>query len=114
MISRKSSVLIIGGFCYSEGCVGAECYSSLIAKYTINKWERVGNLQEPRLSHRAIANDDRIYVVGGYQFFFSKTEIWSIDEVDDEVKIKIAEPTLHYYQYGPELFIVNSDFCTKK
>ena len=80
------------------------------------------------MSHRAIANDDRIYVVGGYetqyvhiktlktnlQFFFSKTEIWSIDEVDDTVKIKIAEPTLHYYQYGPELFIVDSDFCTKK
>ena len=39
--------------------------SSLIAKYSIDKWEHVGNLQQPRRDHRAIANDDRIYVVGG-------------------------------------------------
>ena len=39
--------------------------SSLIAKYTIDKWEQVGNLQNSRRYHRAIANDDRIYVVGG-------------------------------------------------
>ena len=40
VISRKSSVLIIGGLCD-------------------------GNLQNSRQQHRAIANDDRIYVVGG-------------------------------------------------
>ena len=39
--------------------------SSLIAKYTIDKWERVGNLQNSRRGQRAIANEDRIYVVGG-------------------------------------------------
>ena len=59
VISRKSSVLIIGGEC--DGT-----YSSLIAKYTIDKWERVGNLQNSRAIHRAIANEDRIYVVGGF------------------------------------------------
>ena len=58
VISRKSSVLIIGGFCDGS-------YSSLIAKYTIDNWERVGNLQNSRAGHRAIANEDRIYVVGG-------------------------------------------------
>ena len=31
----------------------------------IDKWERVGNLQNSRYAHRAIRNDDRIYVVGG-------------------------------------------------
>ena len=60
VISLKSSVLIIGGQCDAYNAV-----SSLIAKYTINKWERVGNLQGPRMYHRAIANGDRIYVVGG-------------------------------------------------
>ena len=49
--------------------MGARCDGgtshSLIAKYTIDKWERVGNLQVLRIRHRAIANDDRIYVVGG-------------------------------------------------
>ena len=39
--------------------------SSLIAKYSIDKWEHVGNLQEVRRGHRAITNGDRIYVVGG-------------------------------------------------
>ena len=58
VISRKSSVLIIGGICDGSS-------SSLIAKYTIDKWERVGNLQHSRAYHRAIANGDRIYVVGG-------------------------------------------------
>ena len=58
VISRKSSVLIIGGYCDGSA-------SSSIAKYTINKWEVVGNLQKPRYAHRANANEDRIYVVGG-------------------------------------------------
>ena len=59
VISRKSSVLIIGGYCDGS-------YSSSIAKYTIDKWQRVGNLQNSRHADRAIANEDRIYVVGGY------------------------------------------------
>ena len=58
VISRKSSVLIIGGYCDNSS-------SSLIAKYTIDKWEHVGSLQKSRHYHRAIANEDRIYVVGG-------------------------------------------------
>ena len=61
VISRKSSVLIIGG-----ECDGYSYIISLVAKYTIDKWERVGNLQNSRYQHRAIANNDRIYVVGGF------------------------------------------------
>ena len=59
LISRQSSVLIMGARCDNGSS------ASLIAKYTIDKWERVGNLQHPRHWHRAISNDDRIYVVGG-------------------------------------------------
>ena len=40
--------------------------SALVAKYTIDQWERVGNLQKSRAYHRAIADDNRIYVVGGF------------------------------------------------
>ena len=58
VISRKSSVLIIGGEC--DGLS-----SSLVAKYTIDQWQRIGNLQNLRRQHRAIANGDRIYVIGG-------------------------------------------------
>ena len=109
--------------------MGGNCdgnVSSLIAKYSSNKWDRVGNLQDSRRYHRAIVNDDRIYVVGGegtryvictlnllYQFL-SKTEIWSLDDNDDTVNMKLGEPSLYNYRYYPELFIVDSDFCTKK
>ena len=56
LISRQSSVF--GGKCDDN-------VSSLVAKYSIDKWERVGNLQDSRHNHRAIANGDQIYVVGG-------------------------------------------------
>ena len=60
LINRKSSVLILGGICDNE-----YNYSS-IAQYTNDKWEHVGNLQRYRYAYRAVANDDRVYVVGGY------------------------------------------------
>ena len=47
-------------------------------------------------------------------YLLSETEIWSLNENDDTVNVKIAEPNLRDYQYYPELFIVDSDFCTKK
>ena len=59
IVSRDSSVLIIGGKCEGNDAV------SLIAKYTLDEWEQVGNLQHGRWGHRAISNGDRIYVVGG-------------------------------------------------
>ena len=59
VISRDSSVLIIGGLCN-----GATF--TTIAKYTLDKWEHVGNLQKGRCGHRAISNGDRIYVAGGH------------------------------------------------
>ena len=58
MISRESSVLIIGGQCDSA-------HTSRIAKYTLDKWTEVGNLQKARYAPRAILNGDRMYVVGG-------------------------------------------------
>ena len=47
-------------------------------------------------------------------YLLSETEIWSLDENDDTVNMKIAEPNLNNYVFYPELFIVDSDFCTKK
>ena len=44
----------------------------------------------------------------------SKTEVWTLDENDDTINMKIAEPTLDSYFWYPELFSVDSDFCTKK
>ena len=121
VISRQSSVLFFGGVCNDQSF-------SLIARYTIDDWEHVGNLQDKRYVHRTIENDNRIYVVGGHETryifdenknhsfinLFSKTEIWSLDENDNMVNLKIADPNLSDYSWFPELFIVNSDFCVKK
>ena len=110
IVSRESSVLIIGGWCDSTDDGSA---SSLIAKYTLDKWEQVGNLQTIRYAHRAIPNQDKIYVVGGWATRrFVKTEIWSLDNNDDVVNIKVAEPEIEDYVYHPELFLVPSDFCS--
>ena len=46
------------------GCDGSD-KNPLIAKYTLDKWEKVGNLQTDRYAPRATANGDLIYVVGG-------------------------------------------------
>ena len=60
-VSSGSSVLIIGGGCDGDTGLG----STRIAKYTMDKWELVGNLQRDRFSPRAIVNLDKIFVVGG-------------------------------------------------
>ena len=72
MISRKSSALIFGGYCDGNSSTGS---SSTVARYTrgpysingnvLDQWERLGRLQNSRFAHRAIANGDRIFVVGG-------------------------------------------------
>ena len=46
-------------------CNGSYKGRSFIAKYNLDKWEKVGNLQTDRYALRAIPNGDRIYVVGG-------------------------------------------------
>ena len=112
--------MIIGGLCDGSR-------SSLIAKYTSDTWEQVGNLQNTRSGHRAISNGNRIYIVGGadserfvkkknfvnnFRNNFLSTEIWSIDDNDNTVNMKVAEPELNHYYYYPELFLVPFDFCS--
>ena len=50
--------MIFGGLC-------DDITTKVIAKYTPDQWEHIGNLQSPRRLNRAIANENRIYVVGG-------------------------------------------------
>ena len=45
---------------------------------------------------------------------FRPTEIWSKTDDNDDINIKVTEPSLHYYRYYPELFIVDSNFCINK
>ena len=66
MISQESSVFVIGGACdTTSGNIG----TSRIAKYTLDKWTEVGNLQTDRYGPSAISTGDRIYIVGGNGMF---------------------------------------------
>ena len=58
MVSHNFAVWILGGYCDGDSY-------SLIAKYTLDIWEQVGNLQRSNRGLRAISNGDRFYVVGG-------------------------------------------------
>ena len=59
MVSLHSSLIVIGGICNYY-------VSRIVAKYTIDNWEHIGDLRVPRDSHRAITIDDRIYNVGNW------------------------------------------------
>ena len=66
MVSRNNKVFIIGGYC-------DDSLATRIARFSINSdvdsWKEVVNLQAVRGDHRAIANGDRFYVIGGYNDF---------------------------------------------
>ena len=47
------------------------------------------------------------------QFYFSDTEVWLLDTINDTVTMKLTRPTLDNYSYYPELFVVPSNFSTK-
>ena len=62
MISLDSAVYVLGGYCDGKA-------SSRIAKFTINTWTDIGNLEQARFGHRAITDSGRFYVVGGYNAY---------------------------------------------
>lgn len=60
MVSHINTVYIIGGYC-------DDVLSSRVVEYPDGYWWMdLGNLQAVRGDHRAIANGDRFYVIGGY------------------------------------------------
>ena len=59
VVSMQDAVFLFGGYC--DTVRG----TSRVSKYTIDKWEEVGNLQNTRYGPRTILNGDRIFVVGG-------------------------------------------------
>ena len=80
----------------------------------MDKWEQIGNLQAKRADHRAIANENRMYVIGGGSGSGSKTtEIYDefTSVFDDFTSVKV---TVLVDAPFPALFVVNSDFCVIK
>ena len=56
--STDSAAYIIGGW-------NGDDYFSTIAEYKNNKWRKIGNLNEPKMSLSAISNYGEYIVVGG-------------------------------------------------
>ena len=79
----------------------------------MDKWEQIGNLQAKRAGHRAISNENRMYVIGGGAGGSKPTEIYDefTSVFDDFTSVKV---TVLVDAHLPALFVVNSDFCVRK
>lgn len=107
-VTTPLGVLILGGY----GADGDEqgIAKSTVACFNNSKWSKLDGLQSPRHAHRAIVNEEKVFVVGGSNY--QHTEIWSLD--GESYNIKLAQPKLMEYFYYPELFVVDADYCVTK
>ena len=101
-VATSQGAFIIGGYYSSEPV-------STIASINSSKWTPIGDLLYARYGHSAIINGNNILVVGGQGTF--STEIWSMKE--NELYLHLTEPKLNNYYRYPELFLVDSDYCTR-
>ena len=62
MISTPSSVIYFGG--YDEGTDETD----KVVEYKNLEWTLLGNLAWPRISHRSIKMDNKIYISGGWAY----------------------------------------------
>ena len=53
------------------------------------------------------------YPSKSFHFSIRPTEILSLTDDDEIDNINIADPTLDGYSFYPEIFLVDSDFCTR-
>ena len=71
-------------------------------------WTKAGELNYARDSHGAIFNGERVIVAGGNGNY--KTESCSVDE-NGIVNCTVQAPTLSYYSFYPEMYLVDDAFC---
>ena len=63
-ITTVQGALIIGGY-VTNGLTEWEEPTATVACYNTSGWSRLDDLQSPRHNGRAIANGDKIYIIGG-------------------------------------------------
>ena len=65
-VTTPLGVLILGGY----GADGDEhgIAKSTVACYNDSKWTKLDGLQAPRHAHRAIVNEEKVYVIGGSNY----------------------------------------------
>ena len=72
LVSLPDSIITIGGNCPSL----ASPTTNHIMRYKIDQWTKIGELLSHRLAHNAIQNDDKIFIIGG----FDRTEFTQSDD----------------------------------
>ena len=78
-------------------------------------WSVVGEMTAPRRAHNVVFNDNGFLIIGGRNTLDKEndhsrpTEKCTIQ--NDTISCTTQAPTLTYYEYYPELFLVPETFC---
>ena len=84
-------------------------YDTQIGKLDANSvWSKVGDLQTGRYGHNAIFDGTYALIVGGSRSGVS-TEKCSL--TSDGISCTSQNPSLSYYSFYPELFMIPYDYC---
>ena len=76
------------------------------------KWDKVGTLYSNRYGHNVIEQNGQFLIVGGNNADSGgqmKTELCKYE--NGQMTCRQQAPILAYYEFYPELFLVNTDFC---
>ena len=111
-MSNAAVLYAQGSFYVFGGYIGRLTDTDVIARLDAQtyQWSKIGQLNTPRNYHAAIAIDDEFLIVGGAGEY--KTERCSMLETNGELVCMDQEPTLSFYYRWPELFLVESSYCT--
>ena len=61
-MSLQDKILTFGGYCQNTNMRP----TNYIMRYEIDQWSQIGKLLTRRWSHNAFLNEDRIFIIGGY------------------------------------------------
>ena len=107
-IRRAPIVYVIDAFYVVGGYTDISYDDSTIGKLDSNSnWSKAGELSTGRRGHAAIYDGNFMLVVGGQGHH--KTEKCAFSS--SGITCTEQNPSLYYYTYYPELFMVPADYC---
>ena len=65
-MSLPDKILTFGGYC--DNWPTGWLPTNYIMRYEIDQWSQIGKLLTRRWSHNAFLNEDRIFIIGGYDY----------------------------------------------
>ena len=105
-------VVYIGDSFYVVGGRADGGYITTIGKLDANsRWSKAGDLSTARSGHGAIFDGEYLIVVGGSKRGSDPLKTEKCEFGDDGITCTEQSPLLYRYNYYPELFLVEKDFC---